>query len=117
MSLRLYMDVHVPRAVTDGLRLREVDVLTAQQDGHERADDSTLLDRATALNRVLFSQDEDLLTEAADHLNRNREFAGIVFVRQMKTTIGQCVRDLEFVALVLDPSDMHNRVLYLPLDR
>jgi hypothetical protein len=31
--LRLYMDVHVPIAVTYGLRLRGVDVLTAQEDG------------------------------------------------------------------------------------
>ena len=32
MSVRLYMDVHVRRAVTAGLRLRGVDVLTAQED-------------------------------------------------------------------------------------
>lgn len=117
MSLRLYMDVHVARAVSDGLRLREIDVLTSQQDDHERADDSTLLDRATVLNRVLFTQDEDLLTTAADRLNRGSDFAGIVFARQMATTIGQCVRDLEFLAIVLEPSDVQNRVLYLPLDR
>lgn len=28
MALALYMDHHVPRAITDGLRLRGVDVLT-----------------------------------------------------------------------------------------
>lgn len=28
MSLPLYMDVHIPRAITEGLRLRGVDVLT-----------------------------------------------------------------------------------------
>jgi hypothetical protein len=33
MSVRLYMDVHVRRAVTEGLRMRGVDVLTAQDDG------------------------------------------------------------------------------------
>ena len=31
MSVRLYMDVHVPLAITEGLRLRGVDVLTAQE--------------------------------------------------------------------------------------
>ena len=33
MGVKLYMDVHVRRAVTQGLRLRQVDVLTAQEDG------------------------------------------------------------------------------------
>lgn len=54
MSVKLYMDVHVRRAVTDGLRVREVDVLTAQEDGSAELEDPALLDRATELNRVLF---------------------------------------------------------------
>jgi hypothetical protein len=33
MSVSLYSDVHVRRAVTEGLRLRGVDILTAQEDG------------------------------------------------------------------------------------
>jgi predicted nuclease of predicted toxin-antitoxin system len=65
MSVSLYMDVHVPRPVTRGLRRREVDVLTAQEDGTAKMEDPDLLDRAQALERVLVSQDEDLLVEAA----------------------------------------------------
>ena len=61
MSVNLYMDVHVRRAITEGVRLRGVDVFTAQEDGATRLSDAELLDRATALGRVLFSQDEDLL--------------------------------------------------------
>lgn len=39
MTLKLYMDHHVPRAITTGLRLRNIDVLTAYEDhGHELAD-------------------------------------------------------------------------------
>jgi hypothetical protein len=49
MSVALYFDVHVRRAVTEGLRLREVDVLTAQEDGAATMDDPILLDRAMAL--------------------------------------------------------------------
>lgn len=45
MSIRLYMDVHVRRAVTNGLRLRGVDVLTAQEDDAAEMDDRQLLDR------------------------------------------------------------------------
>ena len=64
MSVRLYIDVHVRRAVTDGLRLRGVDVLTAQEDGAAEFEDDALLERASGLRRVLFSQDDDLLREA-----------------------------------------------------
>src|SRR5947207_2299904 len=37
---------------------------TAQEDGTAQLEDALLLDRATALKRVLFTRDEDLLVEA-----------------------------------------------------
>ena len=43
----LYVDHQVPRAITAGLRLRGIDVLTAFEDGADTLDDSALLDRAT----------------------------------------------------------------------
>src|SRR5262249_12908261 len=64
VMLRLYMDVHVKAAITAGLRRRGIDVVTAQEDGGTRLEDTALLERATALQRVLFSQDDDLLAVA-----------------------------------------------------
>jgi predicted nuclease of predicted toxin-antitoxin system len=55
------MDVHVPFAITAQLRLRDIDILTAQEDDSRQREDSQLLDRATDLQRVLVSQDIDLL--------------------------------------------------------
>ena len=66
MSVPLYMDHHVPRAITEGLRRRGVDVVTAEEDGTQRLEDPDLLDRATELGRPLFSQDRHLLAEAHD---------------------------------------------------
>jgi rRNA-processing protein FCF1 len=63
VSVALYIDEHVHRAIT-GLRLRSVDLLTAQEDGRRKTPDDVLLDRATELRYVVFSQDEDLLAEA-----------------------------------------------------
>ena len=51
------MDVNVRRAVTDGLRLRGAKVLTAQEDGARELADDALLDRATELGYVLFTQE------------------------------------------------------------
>jgi hypothetical protein len=56
MAIALYMNQHVPRAITVGLRLRGVDVLTASEDGASRMDDAELLDRAGELGRVLFTR-------------------------------------------------------------
>ena len=72
MSLALYMDVHVPAAITRGLRRRGVDVLTAQEDGTTRLEDPDLLDRAGAVGRILFTRDEDLLAVAAERLRLNK---------------------------------------------
>ena len=64
MAVTLYMDHHVPRVITVGLRLRNVDVMTSYEDGTSLFDDAQLLDRAHELGRVLFTQDDDLLAEA-----------------------------------------------------
>ena len=42
MGIALYMDVHVPKAITVGLRLRGVEVVTAQDDGSTALSDSEL---------------------------------------------------------------------------
>ena len=88
------MDVHVHAAITEGLRLREVDVLTAQEDGRRRLPDPALLDRATALGRILFTQDDDLLREAAERQRHGVVFAGVIYGHQLKVTIGQCISNL-----------------------
>jgi hypothetical protein len=115
MTVALYMDVHVHRTITAGLRLRGVDVLTAQEDGRHKLPDDLLLDRATELQRVLFSQDEDLLDEAAGRQRDGIPFAGVVYAHQLRVPIGVCVRDLELIAKAATPEDCANRVEYLPL--
>ena len=115
MSVTFYMDVHVPRAITEGLRLREIDVVTAQEDGASRLSDSALLDRATALGRILFTQDADLLQEVMLRQRENQDFAGVVYAYPLRVTIGQCVRDLELIAKLAEPEDLRNRVEFLPL--
>jgi hypothetical protein len=115
MSVALYMDVHVPYAITRGLRLRGVDVLTAREDGTAQLSDPELLDRATALGRVLFTQDDDLLREAARRQQSGETFAGVIYGHQRKVTIGQGINDLELIAQVNEPEDLANRVEYLPL--
>src|SRR5437879_2430688 len=106
---KLFMDVHVPSAITDQLRLRGIEVLTAQEDG------SRLLDRATELGRILFTQDTDLLAEAASRQRSGVRFVGVIYAAQKRVTIGKCVDDLELIAKAEDLAEWINRVEYLPL--
>lgn len=115
MSLALYMDENVHRAITLGLRLRGVDVLTAQEDGRGGLPDGSLLDRAAELGRVLFTQDDDLLAEANLRQSNGTFFAGIVYAHQMHITIGDCIRDLELLAKLATAEELANRVEFLPL--
>ncbi len=114
MSLSFYMDENVHRAITSGLRLRGIDVLTVQEDGRRRLRDPKVLDRATELGRVLFSQD-DLLVEARRRQSKGISFSGVAYAHQLEATIGECVRDLELIAHAASPAEAANQVLFIPL--
>ncbi len=110
------MDVHVPLAITVQLRMRRVSVLTSQDAGLDEVSDVELLDSATEMGRVLVTQDTDLLIEAASRQRRGGRFMGIIYAAQLNVTIGECVEDLELLAMATDSTDWVNRVEYLPLD-
>jgi hypothetical protein len=109
------MDVHVRRAVTTALRLRSINVLTAQEDGSAELADDVLLERATELGRVLVSEDEDLLREGARWLSEGKDFSGIIYAHQLRITIGQMVDDLEMIARATSQDEWWGRIEYLPL--
>lgn len=115
MSLALYMDENVHGAITNGLRQRQVDVLTVQEDNRTGIADPEVLDRATELQRVLFSQDDDLLAEAKFRQMSAVTFPGVVFARQSKVSIGTCIRDLELIAKLGAIEEFVNGVQFLPL--
>jgi len=115
MPVALYMDEQVQKAITRGLRRRGVDVLRAQDDGHNQTDDEIILDRAMALGRVVFTRDDDFLVIAQARHVASVPFAGVVFARQTGPTIGLCISDLETIAVATDPVDWPNKVEYLPL--
>ncbi len=109
------MDVHIPYAITMQLRRRGVDVLTSQEDGTKRLDDSKLLDRASGLGRILVTQDDDLLREAASRQNQSLPFVGVIYAPALRVTLGEMVVDLELLSHVSNPEDWVGRVEYLPL--
>jgi hypothetical protein len=115
MAIALFMDQHVPKAITTALRLRDVDVLTAHEDGRSAAPDDRLLERATELGRALFTRDVDLLQEAARRQAAGTPFAGVIYAHQLRVSIGRCVEDLATIAGAGDSRDLDGSVIFLPL--
>jgi hypothetical protein len=109
------MDHHVHGEITLALRRRNIDVLIALEDGHHDVDDSILLNRATELRRILFSQDRDLLACASASQIASHHFAGLIYAHQLSLTIGQIITDLELICLACEPTELANQVIYLPL--
>jgi hypothetical protein len=77
--------------------------------------DPELLDRTTALGRVLFTHDKGFKTEAAERQRNGVTFVGIIYSHPIKVSVGQCVHDLEIIATAAEPDEFTNRLEYLPL--
>ena len=101
--IKFYMDEHVPRAVTEGLRRRGVDVLTTQE-----ADDEQHVALALREGRVIVTQDADFLRLHA----AGRPHSGIAYAPQ-HTPIGTIVRSLMLIYDVLSPQDMTGHVEFI----
>lgn len=115
MAIGLYMDVHVPQAITDQLRRRGIDVVTAIEDGAGEHSDEQLMERALLLGRVIFTQDIRFHAKAIQWRTQDRAFAGLVFGHPFGGTIGQYVRDLELIATASEITDWLSAVERLPL--
>lgn len=115
MSLALYMDHHVDRRISTGLRRRECDVLTAFEDGYDRRPDEDVLMRATELGRIVFTYDEDFLEIAANWQAASRRFSGLVYWRSLELSVGVAIRDLELIVQATSAAELENTVIWIPL--
>ena len=114
MPRLLYMDVHVPAGVTNGLRARGINVLTSQTDGTREDDDEAILVRAVSLDRLFLTQDEDFLAIATEWQRAGRDFPGVFFARQ-GLDVGRLVLDLEIYLSCCTAEELRNRVVHLPI--
>jgi predicted nuclease of predicted toxin-antitoxin system len=115
VPLPLYMDHNLHEAITRALVARKVNCLTARDDNAAQFDDEALLRRASELGRVVVTHDTDFLRIASAWLREGKVFNGVIFMPLLRLTIGDAVRDLELMAEILEPAEMINQVLRLPL--
>jgi Domain of unknown function (DUF5615) len=111
---RFYMDEQVPGPVTKGLRDRNVDVLTAQEDGREGAKDANVLNRSVELGRILVTFDKDFFALTASQQHVQADFPGIVMIPK-RLSYRECIDDLELMAKCSDPSEWSGKLTRLPI--
>ena len=95
--------------------MRGIDVTTAQDDSADNLADPAFLDRATILQRVLFTFDDDVLSEATRRQRERIAFPGVIYAHPLRISIGNCVNNLEMIAKAGEPEDLTNRVMFLPI--
>jgi predicted nuclease of predicted toxin-antitoxin system len=88
-DIRFYVDESVSNAVAEGLRTRQLEVLTTPEAGHMGWSDEEHLTFARENHYVLITQDDDFLT-----LARKTEHAGIAYYKPNTRNIKEILRGL-----------------------
>jgi len=107
--IRYYMDQHYPGPVTEGLRRRGIDVLTAQEAERCGLPDPDQLAFAATEKRIMVTFDSDYLALHQSGIAH----AGLAWCPQQKYGIGMLTQLLGLLHAVADRDSMRNHVEYL----
>jgi predicted nuclease of predicted toxin-antitoxin system len=108
-TIRFHLDEQVAHAVADGLRRLGVDVTTTTDAGLLGADDLAHIAYGLVESRVIFTEDEDLLTIASQGIAH----AGLVYCKRNTPSIGRIIRSLELIWEIYEPAEMLNRIEFI----
>lgn len=106
--IRLYADENVSRLIIRGLQLRGIDVISTKQAGMLGASDLEQLEFSVKSDRVILTQDDDLLKLHA----RGISHKGIIYSHQT-STIGDVIRGVLLIHQVLTMNEMANHVEFI----
>jgi len=114
MTIRLYIDEDsLDNALVHALRVRGVDVLTANEAGMSGRDDPDHLRSATSEGRVLYTRNAgDFCQLHAEYLASGASHAGIVITRQ-EFTVGDQMRGLVHLIALRTAEQMVDQLVYL----
>lgn len=115
MTITLYMDHNVVRAVVEGCRSEGLDVLTAYEDGWHERSDIDILARAEALGRVVFTQDTDFIVLATERQALGTPFPGVIFGKHGSMSVRKVIDDLVLICRALTVEELSNKLIWLPL--
>lgn len=106
--MRIYTDENIERSIVEGLRRRNIDVISAGELGYTGKPDEFHLRKAAEMGAVILTHDSDFLIMA-----ENFDHSGIIFSHSKNVSIGRCIRGVELVLSVLTDKDMKNHIEFL----
>lgn len=109
MPLSLLCDEQIPYQVIEGLRRREIDVVSIQQMDLRSTPDTVILDVAQQQGRVIYCRDTDFLRLHA----AGTPHAGILYHHPVTYSIGAAIRTVAMACEVLSMDEMRNHVEFL----
>jgi uncharacterized protein with PIN domain len=107
-AIRLYLDENLSPKIAEQLRLRGVDAVSARDLEVLGDEDIDHLERATHMERVLVTTDQDFLQLTAAGI----QHMGIIFGIQEDHSLGDWVKGLELICFVYEPDELRNNVEY-----
>lgn len=113
--IRLYVDADAQRgSLASALRLRGIDVETANEAGLRDASDIEQLAHAAAQGRALYSFNiGDFMALHTSYLAGGKDHAGIILARQRRYGVGEQMRRLLRLAQMTSAEEMRNRIEFL----
>ncbi len=121
-QLRLYMDKHIPKAITSELRKHGIDVIRCEEVGMGAATDLEHLEYASSENRIVVTHDKDFTKLHAQWQSKAKPHSGIICVSrhlQGQHGIGPIVKSIIMYDDMVEgeaasiKEDFENQVIYL----
>src|SRR5688572_7535086 len=112
--LKLLIDEDVHGDIVAGLRRRQpaLDMVRVQDVGLRQTPDPVILEWAAQQDRVVISVDKKTLAVIAwDRVANGQPMPGVAILR-LVLTIGKAINELELLAVVGNPEDLRNQVVY-----
>jgi uncharacterized protein DUF5615 len=115
MLIRLYVDEDaMARAFVQGLRAREIDLITVLDAGMSEQDDAAQLDYAAAQGRVLYTFNVGHFYRLhSEYLARGKNHAGIILVNRQRYSVGEQMRRLLKLINSKSAEEMRNGLYFL----
>lgn len=107
--MKFHLDENVPHAVAEGLERHGHDVTTCTEVGMIGAEDEEQLSFCLLHERVILTQDRDMLRLASHGISH----AGIAYWQANSRSIGEIIRQLLHFAATTTSDEMQNRVMFL----
>lgn len=115
MSLEFYFDHNMPLPLALALRQRGIDILTAEEDGSSRLSDRGIWQRAIIVQRIVVTQDRDLLEIAHDCQAADIPFPGLGKCQIPGVSTESLIDDLELIATAVSIEEIESTIRWVPL--